>query len=448
MQTTTSCRDKKLFLLELNEINFDIVQTYLSRKPGKFKALEKLMALPATTTEAEEHYENLEPWIQWVSAHTGLTYSEHKVFRLGDMVNCSASQIYEEVESKGFRVGAISPMNTVNRLKKPAYFIPDPWTQTATDGSLWSKKLSEAIKQTVNDNSQAKITPQSALWLLMGLLRFARFKNYKLYLKLALRSKGFPWRKALFLDLFLSDLHLKKLNKENPNFSSLFLNGGAHIQHHYFFNSPHVDTKGGAASNPDWYVPASIDPFEEMLEIYDVIVQDHLQQKKYSSITATGLSQVPYTKTKFYYRLKNHADFLSKIGVNFKQIHPRMTRDFLVEFQSEHDAINAERSLKSAIVDGEDQFLFGEIDNRGKDLFVTLTYPHEITTQTVVKVNGNEIPLHEHVVFVAIKNGMHQSKGFAYYSESIKNTSLKNQRHVKNIAVAIRDFFDTPSIQQ
>ena len=29
-------------------------------------------------TESEKKYENLEPWIQWVSFYSGKTYEEHK----------------------------------------------------------------------------------------------------------------------------------------------------------------------------------------------------------------------------------------------------------------------------------------------------------------------------------------------------------------------------------
>ena len=31
-------------------------------------------------------------------------------------------QIFEMIEKKGYSVGCISPMNTINNLKKPAYF--------------------------------------------------------------------------------------------------------------------------------------------------------------------------------------------------------------------------------------------------------------------------------------------------------------------------------------
>ena len=33
-------------------------------------------------TESESEYENLEPWIQWPSVHTGLPFKDHKILRL------------------------------------------------------------------------------------------------------------------------------------------------------------------------------------------------------------------------------------------------------------------------------------------------------------------------------------------------------------------------------
>ena len=70
---------KKLILLELNEINFDVVSYYLVqgvRLPGFQHLIEKGLNI----TESEPDYERLEPWIQWPSVHTGKTYDEHSVW--------------------------------------------------------------------------------------------------------------------------------------------------------------------------------------------------------------------------------------------------------------------------------------------------------------------------------------------------------------------------------
>ena len=199
--------NKPLIFLELNEINFDLVERYLSKYPGRFPSFEKLSAGKSIYTSSEMVYQELEPWIQWASVHTGKSYSEHKLFRLGDIVGSKAPQFFEQLEMAGISIGAISPMNAENRLKKPAYFIPDPWTKTPTDGSWWSKRLCSAVAQAVNDNAQSKITKTSALSILLGLVRFAKFKHYSLYFKLARKSFRASWRRALVLDLFLHDLH-------------------------------------------------------------------------------------------------------------------------------------------------------------------------------------------------------------------------------------------------
>jgi hypothetical protein len=436
---------KRLILLELNEINFDLVKRYLSEFPGRFLGFEKLIASKGIHTSSEEVYEELEPWIQWASVHTGKSYAEHKLFRLGDVVDSKVPQLFEQLEMAGISVGGISPMNTQNRLKNPAYFIPDPWTKTPADDSWWSKQLGAAVAQAVNDNAQSKISKKSALIILLGLIRFAKVKHYPLYLKLARQSIGASWRRALVLDLFLHDLHTSFFKVKNPQFSTLFLNAGAHIQHHYFHNSPFISSDSGFR-NPSWYISPKLDPFCEMLEVYDRIIKEFLARNECELIVATGLSQCPYSRIQFYYRLKDHAAFLRKIGINFLEIHPRMTRDFLVIFASIEDATKAQNILSSLRVAENSEPLFGEIENRGDQLFVTLTYPDEIVATDTIRSGSIELGILQEVAFVAIKNGMHQSKGFAFFTPGIAKLSPENGSHVKDLYWTALNFFNVGKI--
>ena len=401
----------KLILLELNEINFDAVNYYIQkgeRLPGFKKLAENLSII----TEAESQYENLEPWVQWPSVHTGKTFAEHGVFRLGDFVKSSDIQFFEKVEKAGFSVGAVSPMNAANNLDNPAYFIPDPWTKTPCDESFFSKRITEVIVQAVNDNSQSKLTFKTIFYLGLSFLALVNPKRYFSMAKYALNSLNKPWRKALFLDMLLYEIHKTLFRKKSPNFSTLFLNAGAHIQHHYFFNSPYVDSPH--LKNPSWYIEKGYDPFLEMLKVYDEILLDLSKLPNTETIVATGLSQKPYEKLKFYYRIKDHAEFLNKVGIKFNEVVPRMTRDFLISFDSTEEALKAEQQLSQILVNNELK-LFEEIDNRGTDIFVILTYPSEITHETMISYSGNEVSLSDLVTFVAIKNGEHHSKGYAYF---------------------------------
>ena len=430
---------RRLLLVELNEINLDIVKSYLDSDLLSLPGFEQLLARGVVRTSSEAEYEHLEPWVQWVSAHSGLTYAEHGVFRLGDIVGSKVPQIFEQLEAQGLSVGAVSPMNAENRLRNPAYFIPDPWTQTPSDSSFWSRKLTVALGQAVNDNASARLTPATLLTLLGALGRFSTPKRWKRYITLATGSRGRPWRKALFLDLLLADIHQRLWCAHRPDFSVLFLNAGAHIQHHYLFNSKALAQN--KLENPAWYCDKRYDPIAEMLLIYDDILQELLARDDLDVLVATGLTQVPYDRVKFYYRLRDHASFLEKIGLVPSSITPLMTRDFVIDFKDRNATAHAAARLGGIVVANDGAPLFSEIEDRGNGLFVTLTYPKEITDTTCIIVDGQTMSLKEHVAFVAVKNGMHSGTGFAVLPPSIASEALADGEHVRGLARVIVEHF-------
>jgi len=433
---------KKLILVALNELNFEVVRRYLPLRD--LPSFKKLFAQPHITTRAESAYEQLEPWIQWVSVHSGLTAEQHGIFRLGDIVSSGVPQIFEQLEQRGISVGSVCAMNAENRLREPAYFVPDPWTRTPSDGSWWSRVLAQAVSQSVNDNAQGRISGESLLYLLLGLFRFASPRHYIDYLRLAARSPGAPWRKALFLDLFLHDLHLSLHTRYAPRFSTVFLNAGAHVQHHYFFNAQ--GNPGENIANPDWYVDSAVDPIGDMLEVYDTILGDYLERTDCDLIVATGLTQQPYDRVKYYYRLKDHAGFMRQLGIDVSDVAPRMTRDFLLGFADAQAAAKARVVLSSIVVGERGLPLFGEIEDRGRELFVTLTYPEEISASTLARLADRDFLLAPHVAFVAIKNGMHDSTGYAFFRGEVANHAPIEGSHVSGLHATISNFFTDPPI--
>tara|TARA_Y100000389_G_scaffold205060_1_gene262578 strand:- start:1500 stop:2813 length:1314 start_codon:yes stop_codon:yes gene_type:complete len=436
--------DLKLLLIQLNEINFDLVYKYLSAsKKNKFTNLRYIKNnYKHFNTFAEDKYENLEPWIQWVSIHLGKDFHQHKIFRLGDIVNYpSKRQIFEIIEDKGFKVGAISPMNAENRLKDPAYFISDPWTNTNSDKSSFSKRLSMMLKQTVNDNASGILAFKSVLTIVEIVFKTLHYKKTLFLIKLIFSSLFKPWKRALILDYLMHITHLYFLKKKLPNFSSIFLNAGAHVQHHYFFNTKHAKN---LPKNPKWYINNSSDPIEDMLEVYDQIIGDYLRLSKNKNhlLISTGLRQIPYKSLKFYYRLKNHSFFLKKIGINFFKVFPRMTRDFEIIFDNNLDLLDAKKILENIKYQQNNLKVFNEIEVRSKSLFVTLTYPHEIKKDDFIIVDDNtKLNFFNEVVFVAIKNGMHDSKGYVFCSSNCNFKIPKEPIHVLKLHDMMLSYF-------
>lgn len=397
----------KVLLLELNEINFEFVDTYVAN--GKLPTIGSLLKRHGVCrTTSEQRYEELEPWIQWVTAHTGLSLEQHCVFRLGDIVEKDLPQIWERLEEHGLKVGAVSPMNAKHRLRAPAFFVPDPWTRTHVTARPVLRKLYEAIAQAVNDNAASRITISSALRLLQGLAYYG-YRNAARYARLLLSASARPWRKAMLLDQLLADAFIHEVRESQPDFASLFLNAGAHIQHHYMFCSMAYK---GSRSNPHWYVNRGADPVLEVYELYDRIVEAvRAAFPDARLMLATGLHQVPHEKVTFYWRLRHHERFLRSIGAVFRRVEPRMSRDFVVDCGSTEDAVRTQTLLESARApDGAPIF---EVDNRGTDLFVMLTYPNEITENFTVRIADHEITrFKEEVAFVALKNGEHHGVGY------------------------------------
>lgn len=428
---------KPLVLIELNEINFDIVQKY--QKDGlELPSFERIMSGNFIKTQSEIQYEQLEPWIQWPSVHTGLSYNEHGIFRLGDAVLSDCKQVFELVESRGYQVGVISAMNAPNRLQNPSYFIPDPWIKTPSDGSFHSRNLHEAISQAVNDNAQTRITLKSLLALAISFISLISISKYLSFIKFAISAKGKSWRKALFLDMFLAEVHDNFFHKKQTQFSTLFLNAGAHIQHHYLFNS--LENSNTSITNPKWYIDSKMDPFREMLIVYDKILEKYLANDEIEVIIATGLSQKLHQNITFYYRLKNHKQFLEQLGIEFTDVRPRMTRDFLITFANKEDTAIAAEKLSSLHLDGKR--IFGELDNRGCDLFAVLTYDEEILPDAVIELGGGSLSLNDFVTFVAIKNGEHQGIGFAYFSNGLSGKIPSNNSNITEIHETILSHFE------
>ena len=399
-----------MILLALNELNLDYINGYVAL--GKLPNFGKILKSGIVQTKSEKDYHLLEPWIQWVTVHTGKSYKEHEIFRLGDIVNRpDLVQIFEELEDLGLSIGVISAFNADNRCKKAKFFIPDPWTQSKVSGGFFLDKLSRSISRFVNNNASGNIKFTDIIYLFFGFLYYVRIKRWSNFFKLFfLRKKAGV--KAAILDLILLEVFVTLQKKHKPDYSHLFFNGGAHVQHHYMFNSSQYK---GQFKNPEWYCPQNWDPIQMMLEIYDLIIGDLLQSGE-RIIGLTGLHQRPHEKQTFYWRPKKHKEFLTQLGIigDFS-VFPRMSRDFLIQVSTIEHALEIESHLKAFTDSYRNRNVFN-VDNRGNSLFVEIIFDDDLSDGLkFIGPNGISISsLNSKLSFVAIKNGKHDGLGYVF----------------------------------
>ena len=199
--------------------------------------------------------------------------------------------------------------------------------------------------------------------------------------------------------------------KSKPTYSSLFLNAAAHLQHHYMFNAKHYR---GTNSNPPWYISAAEDPFEVLYAKYDEVlgwIRSLAEANGARLLVCTGLGQVPNPNVVFYYRPKQHGLLLERLGISgVTEVHPRMSRDFLVEFRDAGAAKAAEAVLLSVQTTNDEPFF--AVDNRGSSLFVEVCYTRELHAGTEVRVGDRSLTGFSSLfAHVSIENAIHSPIG-------------------------------------
>ncbi len=399
----------RIIALELNEVNFEFIEAYIAKKElPNFRRLLKENGLVKTI--AEKQYPYLEPWIQWPTVYTGKTYSEHGIFRLGDAVDHQHVQIWEYLEGFGLKVGAISPMNAPNRCVAPAFFLPDPWTDTPVTADPGVARLYNVIKKLVNDNASDRrsiaVTARELLPLAMRHLSLGSTGEYLRVLRQALRHK---WARAAILDRLLGDLFLSLWQSSRPDYASLFLNAAAHLQHHHMYDAAVYE---GERSNPGWYSSAadgSIDPLLLIYRTYDSIVGDLLALKDVQLFITTGLSQYPNEREHYQYRMTVPDETLARAGLRDYEVQLRMSRDFLLAFRSEEAAAAAAAQLATVQCRERDFF---SVDSRGDTLFCQVCYYGDPSGLAEVTFNGTTYDLSDEIVLVSIENGLHSTVGY------------------------------------
>ena len=201
---------KKLLILEINEFDFKYFlkgakKFNFSEIVNFFKNKEKLK----TFTEDKVEGFNLDPWVQWVSVHTGKTSKQHKVYRLGQTLDKSVKQVWDILGDLNYKSTIWGAFNSTIRKKKNIdLFYPDPWSFSE-----------EAFPKTFN--SYLKLPNYYA-------------QNYPSVKKSKLFYFGF-----IFLFNILFSKVFFYLLKNLINFSKIFLSVGIKSFNLYFFFRPY-----------------------------------------------------------------------------------------------------------------------------------------------------------------------------------------------------------------
>lgn len=434
--------EKRVILLEFNELCPSLIDLYMEE--GKLPNFQRFyQESEIYTTDAEEQPPYLEPWIQWITVHSGKSYRDHQIFNLDDGHKLKFPNIWDILSEAAYRVWICGSMNL--RYTKPinGCVLPDYW---ATQQDPYPAELSSffnfvqrQVQEHTNDSAQ------------LSWKDYWRFLTFMVTHGLSLGTLGaivqqllketqtgrYRWQRAAILDKLQRDIFFWYYHRLKPHFSTFFLNSTAHFQHMYWRNmEPWRFRVQPSADEQAEYENAILYGYQEM----DKLIGDFLvlPDENTTLMLCTALSQQPcltYEEIggKHLYRPRQFEDLLSFAGITGSyQCSPVMAEEFFIRFKTEVDAQVAEQQLAALRVK---QCPVMRLRRQGAEIYAGCEIFEQLSDQTVLYVEGSDISTSFFSIFYQIKDiksGMHHSDGILW----VRNPSLRHAIHPDKVSLA------------
>jgi hypothetical protein len=434
----------RVILLEFNELSPTLIQQFMQQ--GILPNFARLHRESYTyVTEAEETPPNLEPWIQWVTVHTGLSFRQHGVFVLGDGHNLDAPRVWDLVSNAGKRVLVLGSMNVAYHQPFNGIVLPDPWSTGIMP--LPTEELQPYVRF-VRSHVQ-EYTADSTSVSAFDTLRFIGFMaTHGLSARTIsaiicqLRDEHLGrgrWKRATILDRLQWDVFRYYYRKSEPAFATFFLNSTAHYQHVYWrdMDPTPFSVKPSEADQRE-YGGAVRYGYQGM----DKIVGDCLAMAGPTTtvVLSTALSQQPcltYESIggKTFYKFCDPDNFFELVGIRSKYTYaPVMSEEFHLYMSSEEDARNAAERLAALQVGGELAFT---VRSSGNEVFAGCRIFHTLSGDAMLTgLEGKAVPFFRYLYKADItKSGMHHPDGILWIRTPTRKHSVHEPK-VPLLAVA------------
>lgn len=414
----------RVLMLELNELTPALVDRFMKRgQLPNFSRLHDQSAVYLTETNATGL--DLNPWVQWVSVHTGREFDDHKVFLLGEGHKADVRTIADEVSAAGLCVGVFGSMNIPWKAPANGFVFPDAW---ASQVKAYPESL-EPFRKFVQSNVQEHTNPEFSqsgkdIW---NLVRFLAANGLSANTALAIvvqlvreRLDGSRWKRSFILDRLQWDIFRAAYRRYKPHFATFFSNSVAHAQHtHWREFEPDSFSLKPSDSEISRYkdvIPTAYRKNDEIIgKALDLVDDDTV------IIFCTALSQQPATRWdssggKTFYRPRNIEQFCRFAGAKGSfESRPVMAEEFWInpdESQSKEEIADLFRAVTC---DGR-QLL--KVNARDDGVYTGCVIYDHVPDNAVVRASDGRTAVASDLLYRSedVKSGMHDNKGLLWIS--------------------------------
>jgi Type I phosphodiesterase / nucleotide pyrophosphatase len=442
-----------VILLEFNELCPQLMNRFLAE--GQLPNFQKLYERSEVyLTDAEEKAPNLEPWIQWVTVHSGMPYSTHKIFDLGDGHLLKQQCIWDLLSRANRKVWICGSMNARYDMPLNGYLLPDPWSSGTPPHPDTLLPYLNFVRANVHEHTNAHAAfrkSDAAKFLTFMATHGLSMGTVSTILRQLASEQGARnrWKRSTILDQLQFDVFRHFYRKFRPDFSTFFLNSTAHLQHMYWRNmEPSLFKIQPSEQEQAEFAAAILYGYRQMDELVGEFLR--VAGKDATLIFCTALSQQPcliYDDAggKILYRPREFGRLMSFAGLKPGwTVAPVMAEQFHLYFENEEDAAEGERRLNGLKV-GEMPALY--VKRQESSLFCGCPVNRSLAeSATLAGEEGKTVPFFDVFYQIeGIKSGMHQSDGMLWISTPARSHAVHEEKvPLTAIAPTILEMFDIP----
>jgi hypothetical protein len=390
---------RSVLMLELNELAPPLMDRFIDEgilpNFARFRS-QSTVAI----TDPEEAQSGLNPWIQWVTVHTGASREEHGIEKLGEASNLRLPTIGSVVGDAGRTAWLCGSMNLPARAAGGGLYLPDPWNPAEPPSPTDLEAFAGFVRANVQEHSNASVTlsPASVARFAWHQVRHglspATVRDAVGQLLSERRGRRGRWARASVLDRFQWDVFAWYWRRDKPAFGTFFSNSTAHYQHVYWRNfDPEVFDAKPADVEQRLYGDAVRHGYRQM----DALVADAMalaDETGSTLVLCTALSQQPFVQAdasggKFVYRPHDFGALVATLGLrDVDQIAPVMSEQFHLYFRDDAAAAAAATTLGDCTVEGDPAFATRVV---GTDVFTGCSIHHLLAPHAVLRTpDGRE----------------------------------------------------------
>jgi hypothetical protein len=413
-----------VLIIELNEFNAELLYKIAHRK--KYRNILALLELKHVKTITKDRYSSgfLEPWVQWVSVHTGQPSHIHKIKHLGDVPSLGEKQIWEKWSDDGLKSIVWGVMNgSRGQAPRCEVFVPDPWTfsEGTTPNRLEALiELPRYLARNYLDISKARVV-FGGINLLLALANLTKVVDLLIGCGILARClRLFGMRNITFILFFefLSAMSFfRVVQKREPDVAIVFLNSIAHAQHHYWKNQDGVDCR----------------EIEMAVEVVDRIVGRFLStDRKPSCFSELHLMNALSQRCTInddpwiLYRPKNHALLMECLCSGVSRVEPLMTYDAHVFFDTTENAETGYVVLKNAMVNDQQIFHVEKDQSNSRKLFYRVEMTDPVDSDTRFSAAEFDGVFLEHFTAIVQRTGKHVQEADLFTMRSNMPDEIEN----------------------